>query len=66
MKERVKALLLAALRLPSEERRELLSALSENLDGDPDEIERRLGDAEPAAEKPGLPASDVLAKYLDT
>lgn len=66
MNERVKAVLLAALRLPAEERRALHVALSENLDSDADEVARRLEENVPVEEKPGLPASDTLAKYLDT
>lgn len=66
MNERVKAILLAALRLPPEERRQLLGALSEYLDGDADEIARLLDPDAPAEEKAGLPATDTLAKYLDT
>lgn len=66
MNERIKAVLLAALRLPPEERRALHVALSENLDSDADEVARLLGEDVPAEDKPGLPASDTLAKYLDT
>lgn len=66
MNERVKAILLAALRLPPEERQALASALMDNLDTAPDEAERLFGGAEDTEAKPGLPATDVLAKYLDT
>ena len=66
MNERVKAILLTALRLPPEERQALVSALMEQLDTDPDEAERLFGEADGGDAKPGLPATDVLAKYLDT
>lgn len=66
MNERVKAILLTALRLSPEERRELQTALADNLDTDPEDAERLFGEATPPESKPGLPATDVLAKYLDT
>ena len=68
MNERVKAILLAALRLPPEERRALASALAENLDIGHEEAERLFGSAEaetPEGKSP-LPATDTLSKYLDT
>lgn len=66
MNERVKAILLAAMRLSPEERRSLAAALGDNLDTDLAEAERLFDDVSTAAERPGLPASDVLSKYLDT
>ena len=66
MNDRVRAILLAALRLPPEERQELAGALMEHLDIDPDEAERLFAETDVGETKPGLPATDVLAKYLDT
>lgn len=68
MNERVKAILLTALRLPPEERQALAKALTENLDTDVEEAERLFGEAESHTPegKPPLPATDTLSKYLDT
>lgn len=66
MNECVKAILLAALRLPLEERQALARALMDHLDTDAEEAERLFGDGGTADSKPGLPASDTLSKYLDT
>ncbi len=66
MNDRVKAILLTALRLPPEERQALASALMDHLDTDPDEAERLFGETDGSEAKPALPATDVLAKYLDT
>lgn len=66
MNERVKAILLTALRLPPEERQTLASALMDHLETDPDDAERLFGKADGTEAKPGLPTTDVLAKYLDT
>lgn len=66
MNERVKSVLLAAIRLSPDERRALAGALADHLDTDLAEAERLFGDATVAEEKPGLPATDTLSKYLDT
>ena len=66
MNDRVKAILLTALRLPPEERQALASALMDHLETDPDEAERLFAETDVGETKPGLPATDVLAKYLDT
>ena len=66
MNERIKAILLTALRLSPEERRELASALADNLETDFKEAERLFGETDVLVRKRALPASDVLARYLET
>lgn len=67
MNERVKAILLAALRLPPEERQELAETLMAHLGTDPAEADQLFADEESPAgdDTPARPTSDVLAKYLD-
>jgi hypothetical protein len=69
MNDRVKAILLTALKLSPEERAELAQTLLENLGTDPAEAEQLLADEGEApaddAIVPARPTSDVLAKYLD-
>ncbi|MCC7252496.1 hypothetical protein [Hyphomicrobium sp.] len=69
MNERVKAILLAALKLPPEEREELAQTLMDNLGADPTDAEQLLAGTDAsggaAGEPPQQPTSDVLAKYLD-
>jgi hypothetical protein len=69
MNERVKAILLTALKLSPGEREELASTLLANLNIDPADADRlfpdeNAGEAEAAASHPQQ-TSDVLAKYLD-
>ncbi|MDQ8697497.1 hypothetical protein [Hyphomicrobium sp. LHD-15] len=69
MNERVKAILLTALKLAPDEREELANSLLANLNVDPAETDQLF--PEDAAGEPDAPAtpvqrtSDVLAKYLD-
>jgi hypothetical protein len=71
MNERVKAILVTAFKLSSEERQELAQVLLDTLDADPVEAEQQLIAEEEAAsgsadEPPQQPTSDVLARYLDS
>lgn len=69
MNERVKAILLTALKLSPEEREELAQSLLNYRDADPAEAEQLLGAADAlggaGSEAPQQPTTDVLAKYLD-
>jgi hypothetical protein len=69
MNERVKAILLTALKLSPEERAELAQSLMDNLGADAAVAEQLLaGDGEANSDEAGAPVrptSDVLAKYLD-
>jgi endonuclease/exonuclease/phosphatase family metal-dependent hydrolase len=69
MNDRVKAILLTALKLSPEERAELAQTLLDNLGTDPAEAEQLLaGDGDAPTDDtavPARPTSDVLAKYLD-
>jgi hypothetical protein len=67
MNERVKAILLTALKLSPDEREELAQSLLANLNVDPADADQLFPD-EPESEGeavPPQPTSDVLAKYLD-
>ena len=68
MNDRVKAILLTALKLPSEERAELARTLLETLASDPSETDQLFAEDDAAGgeagDAPAQPTSDVLAKYL--
>ncbi len=68
MNERVKAILVTALKLSPEERAELAQTLMDTLGTDVAEADHILADdasGGPDGDAPLRPTSDVLAKYLD-
>jgi acyl-CoA reductase-like NAD-dependent aldehyde dehydrogenase len=68
MNERVKAILITALKLSPEERAELAQTLLDNIEADSARVDQLMAEdssGRAAEETLPQPTSDVLAKYLD-